>query len=129
MVRSCGLFSSSRLGWMEDEKAWGFLLRFSSLYWTIEHLEVGDPPMTAYTDQLKRGLKCGWSHADADSMLAALCQILATRNALQPEAVYEWAIAQGHDYKMLRDHAASRSIPDWSLVEAVLNNEPMEAVP
>ncbi len=84
--------------------------------------------MSAYTNQLKRALKCGWSHADNDSMLAAVCGSLARRNALKPEVVYEWAIAQGYSYNILLNHAARRAVPDWPLVEAVLNNEPMEEV-
>ena len=83
--------------------------------------------MSAYTNQLKRALKLGWSHADDDSMLAAVCGSLALRNALRPDAVYEWAVAQGYGYHALLTHASRRAVPDWPLVEAVLNGEPMDA--
>lgn len=84
-----------------------------------------NPAMT-YHQQLKRGRKVGWAHADSDSMLAAVAGILADLNAMNPEVIYDWAVKHGHDYLTLRDRVAFRKIPDWQLLEAVLNGTPLE---
>ena len=75
---------------------------------------------------MKRGRKCGWAHADDESMLAVICEVVAWRNALNPEVVYEWAVQHGHDYEHMRDHVAKREVADWELGESVRGGKGME---
>jgi len=49
----------------------------------------------------------GWVNAGAESMLAMLCNTLARRECLRPEAIWQWCKAVGYNYDSLSTYRPS----------------------
>lgn len=67
----------------------------------------------------------GWSHADEESMIAAKSQILGNKHAINPEAVYKWAIENEIDMDKLLELHSQIPLPRINnyIMADILNNE------
>lgn len=68
----------------------------------------------------------GWSYADNESMLAALCQAIGANLCLQPEAIWEWCKLNGCNYDQLR-HYSIKDLEDCLLL-AIFNDCTIEKI-
>jgi hypothetical protein len=82
-----------------------------------------------YTQAIKTPQN-GWSHANDEQMLAALCENLGRICCLNPEPIFDWARRQGMDYPaLLREVPSIRNPSDMVLLMAVLNDQPLDTNP